>query len=349
MSFVSKFKYALVVGGVGLTMGSVSAYAGFDWTPPPQPPVVQQPVVQSPAPVADVPVMNGPLTPEPVADALPSVPSAPVSLVDTQVLPAEPVVAPVPAPQDLPIPGMKSLPVKPSVAAPSVAAPVSASPVLEGFGKDIPLALALRDIVPSQYAFAFESGEMAGRKVSWRGGKPWKDSLDDALASIGLASVVQGNAVMIVSQQKAPVPMYAPVKSLSEPDVAPITMTARRPDTAPPPVFAPTYPPTPAEPMAAPVAQKSALPVVDLTVVRKWQARPGMTLRDALAQWSQEASVELSWSTAYDYPINNAFYFEGNYGEAVDSLLSSYGSENPAPKGRLYPNLPDGPSVLMVN
>ena len=343
MLFCSKFmKYALVISGVGIAMSPPLAKAGFDWTPPP----VQAPVVQpsietiSPSPEMIPPMNSGPLTPEP--DAVVPQPSAPLSIVDE-----------APLPDSLPVPGMKSLPAKvtapiepvspPSIApSPTVPAPIvsAAGGMVEGFGKDIPLALALRDIVPSSYAYVFQSGDMAGRKVSWRGGKQWQQVLQDALSPLNLTSVIQGNVVAISSQSLAAVPVYAPVDTLISaavpaPSTPPVTMIARRPDTAPAPIIA--------QPSSA------ALPVVDLTVVRKWEAKPGVTLRDALGQWSRDANVELNWSTAYDYPINNAFYFEGNYGEAVDSLLSSYGGENPAPKGRLYPNLPDGPSVLMVN
>jgi hypothetical protein len=120
------------------------------------------------------------------------------------------------------------------------------------------------------------------------------------------------------------------------------------------PITAPVAESSPAVPVAAPEAvapapKKADMPVVDLTVKRQWNVRPGTTLRGALEQWSKDADVVLNWSTAYDYPIANAFYFEGTFGEAVDAILSSYGSEHPAPKGRLYPNLPDGPSVLMIN
>jgi len=103
---------------------------------------------------------------------------------------------------------------------------------------------------------------------------------------------------------------------------------------------------------AAEVSSQSA-PIyktaVDMKNIQKWQARPGTTLRKTLETWAKDSKVELNWSTPYDYPINSAFYFEGGFAEAVQSLLSSYGGESPSPKGRLYPNLPEGPSVLMIN
>ena len=97
------------------------------------------------------------------------------------------------------------------------------------------------------------------------------------------------------------------------------------------------------------VQDPASLPVIDLSAVKSWEARPGMTLRSTLESWSKTANVELSWSTAYDYPVNTAFHFNGTFHQAIDALIASYHTENPAPKGFLYPNLPKGPSVLLVN
>lgn len=340
--FSNVMKYTMAMGGLALAMTPMVAKAGFDWTPPPA-----QPRAAAPEAVQNaVPMVDGPLTPE--LDSVGTSPlPVPVGNVDsTSLAPA----APQPIVQqdfsqgdlsaDLPVPGMKSLPMKAAAPAPvmrhvssvpasaptSVRAVADSGPVVEGFGKDIPLALALRDIVPSSYAYAFGSGDLAGLKVSWRGGKPWMQVLSDALAPLDLEAAMQGNVVMIYARQySAPAPVAA------------------IPSYAPP--VAPVIEPTP----VPQVVSKRGMPVVDLTVKRKWEARPGSTLREVLDQWSREANVDLNWSTAYDYPVSSAFYFEGTYGEAVDSLLSSYGGESPAPKGRLYPNQPDGPSVLMIN
>lgn len=367
LSHLIKYTFVTgVVGGVSLIATLVPAQAGFDWTPPP---VQQKPVVQpQPESVSQLPSAIQPLTPE--------LDSLPVPVVDAMPIAPEPVVK-----ADLPVPGMKTLPVKavpdvPAVApsapvtlyakmpvdapsvpsravepvAPSVVSSAPSSDNLEGFGKDIPLALALRDIVPSSYAYAFGSGDLAGLKISWRGGKPWKQVLDTALTPLNLKADIQGNVVMIYSHSAvaaAPAPVIAPAPVVSQeaapaPTSAPLSLSSTIDAT-------PVPPPAVTPPVARSVDSGRGVPVVDLTVKRQWNARSGSTLRQVLEGWCKESNVELNWSTAYDYPINNAFYFEGTYGEAVDSLLSSYGGETPAPKGRLYPNLPDGPSVLMIN
>ncbi len=299
--------------------------AGFEWTPP-------APVAKSRVePVTPPQQPAGPLTPELSQEQDSNLP-VPVGNVEK---------APVPPPVEQPVvvaePEQKPVPVP-------VVAPVATEvkqfsdfPIVEGFGKDIPLAVALRDIVPTHYAYVFSPSYVAGTKISWRGGQPWPIVLQNALAQKDLDSVVSENQLKIFSKQDG-VPSSAPVlppqtdsdENISDP--LPLVDTAINADA---PVVAPQ--------------DKKPLPVVDLKSHQKWSARPGTTLRDTLESWAKIAGTEVNWSTPYDYPINNAFYFEGNFSDAVDSLLSSYGGESPAPKGRLYPNLPDGPSVLMIN
>lgn len=361
----SVFRVLLLVGCLTPSV----AKAGFDWTPPAAAPSVQPaPVVQDAAP-------SGPLTPEP--DALPvpvgHVESAPVQhneplvidnkkpapvaekLEEKQVVESAP--APLPVPEPAPAPAAPTP--KPMPAPVAVTTPV-ADDVVEGFGKDIPLAIALRDIAPTKYAYSFSPSDVAGAKISWRGGKPWQDVLKDALTPLDLDMAITENTIVIFAKQYKAFANSVVTPAQSAPAAAPVappTMVAKRPETGPAPAAmpAPTEEPLPlvapqdvtAKP--APTEARRPMAAMDMKASRKWQARPGTTLRQTLEAWAKDSNVELNWSTPYDYPINNAFYFEGEFPQAVDSLLSSYGGENPSPKGRLYPNLPEGPSVLMIN
>lgn len=69
--------------------------------------------------------------------------------------------------------------------------------VIEGFGADMPLALALRQIVPPSYAFSFGEGINPGTKISWNGGKPWNEVLKDALAPLGVSFDVQNSKLLL--------------------------------------------------------------------------------------------------------------------------------------------------------
>jgi len=68
-----------------------------------------------------------------------------------------------------------------------------------GFGKELPLALALSQIVPPEYKYSFDANADAGAIVSWQGGKPWNQILDDMLNETGMTASIQGRQVMIRS------------------------------------------------------------------------------------------------------------------------------------------------------
>lgn len=75
----------------------------------------------------------------------------------------------------------------------------SDKPVLEGFGSDMPLALALQQIVPADYATSFESGINVGQIVSWDGGKPWDQVVNDMLVPLQLQAVIVNKTVHVRS------------------------------------------------------------------------------------------------------------------------------------------------------
>ena len=75
--------------------------------------------------------------------------------------------------------------------------------VIEGFGSDIPLAIALRQVVPPHYAFSFGEGVNAGYLVSWEGGKPWNEVLSEMLDPLQLKASIHGK-VLNVGVKNAP-------------------------------------------------------------------------------------------------------------------------------------------------
>lgn len=70
-------------------------------------------------------------------------------------------------------------------------------PAVEGFGNEIPLAMALRQVVPADYAYAFGNGVNPGYRVSWNGGKPWNEIVFDMIAPLDLVAYVRGNKLYI--------------------------------------------------------------------------------------------------------------------------------------------------------
>ncbi len=81
-------------------------------------------------------------------------------------------------------------------------APVNAMPIRQyaqaiGFGADLPLALALNQVIPSEFVHSFALGVDPGTTVSWQGGKPWDQVLNDMLRPAGLTAVIKQNTVTI--------------------------------------------------------------------------------------------------------------------------------------------------------
>jgi hypothetical protein len=59
-------------------------------------------------------------------------------------------------------------------------------PIARGFGKDIPLSFAARQVVPRQFHLEFGPDVDRAIRVSWQGGRPWPLVLHDMAAPLGL-------------------------------------------------------------------------------------------------------------------------------------------------------------------
>ena len=66
-----------------------------------------------------------------------------------------------------------------------------------GFGEDIPLELALSQIIPGEFNHTLSPSVDSGMMVSWKGGKAWNKALNDMLRPKGLTAVIDGRQVII--------------------------------------------------------------------------------------------------------------------------------------------------------
>lgn len=134
-----------------------------------------------PAPVVAAPIM-APVQPLPNTTPISSPPK--MAMKAAQKIQPAPVINTAPMPASIP----------------SQPAPVTQGQFDEtvGFGNDLPLALALSQVIPEDYALFFETKVDADQtNVSWEGGKPWNQVLQDMLAPLGLRAEIQPNLVMI--------------------------------------------------------------------------------------------------------------------------------------------------------
>jgi len=133
------------------------------------PPVYAQENVTAPNNYGLTPMMGGEVAPIGAPAPITAIPVAP---------PVQSVAAAVPRPA----------PVMPSTSGLEVAV---------GFGKELPLALALSQVVPSDYSFSFGQNVNVGSTVSWQGGKSWDAVLQEMLAPVGMKAVISGKQVVI--------------------------------------------------------------------------------------------------------------------------------------------------------
>lgn len=117
-----------------------------------------------------------PLPPMPAPVAMPSsvvpvpvMPDAPrgtrTASVPVSVMPSSPY-------DDVPVSSFGVVPDMPSRHVPVASA---SNDVVQGFGRDVPLVLALQQIVPPSYRYSFDDGISPGMNISWSGGQPWKN------------------------------------------------------------------------------------------------------------------------------------------------------------------------------
>lgn len=66
-----------------------------------------------------------------------------------------------------------------------------------GFGNEVPLSFATRQIVPPAYRVVFRSDVDQDLRVTWSGGKPWNQALAAALQSHGLRMALSGRILTI--------------------------------------------------------------------------------------------------------------------------------------------------------
>ena len=337
------------------SFGAQSAMAGFEWVPAGNalPPAMEKPQeVITPEPVHAMPEMTDmhvvatpsaeapvqkmhhvAVTPE-LAEA-PALPSEETeSVVPAGPLVIEEALADVPAPVTAEAPVIEDAPVvEEEVVVYEETMPKKEYAMAYGFGKDMPLALALRQIVPATYAFSFDPAVEIGTRVSWQGGEAWNVVLKKALLTKELAATVYDDMVLIRPSTHAD---HAVMEAAAAPEMAAEVEASEAPAAL-------------AETHAAADEETTEAQPAYFEASHSWIAVEGQTLRSVLAEWSDKVGVELHWNNLYDYPVTNSWAFDGDYVHAVDGLLTAYEEETPKPMGRLHPNAPTGPAVLVVS
>lgn len=314
---------------LGVVLAAQPAYAGFEWVAPSSNNSYQQQpsVVVAPPPARAV-VTSATSAPEIISPVIitgnsasvysPS-PAAPVNSMPPVTISSAPAV---------------QEPAKANFATEtiSVAAPSNEKAkegIVEGFASQVPLPLALRQILPIGYSFSIDPAVSVGTLVSYRGGRPWRETLKDMLANAGLFAREQGTQVSVGAVATPVITAQAPPPSL-----------AIAPAPAPPSTMHYLTPPASSE--------VAAVPAITVNPADGWTAQRGDTLHKVLSDWCHKNNVELQWLAEYDYPVEASTHFSSSFEDAVRNLLAGFDGARPQPIGELHTNANAGQMVLVI-
>jgi hypothetical protein len=304
-------------------------------TPPPAP-VMQQPLAQPPHIIAAPAPAPAPMAPVVTQTKVIMPDDAPQNAMDNTPNSERLVINPYPTGNAMSPAPVAAAPMPVPQAIAPVPAPASDFAVVEGFGSDMPLALALQQIIPPGYATSFDQSVNPGTIVSWDGGKPWDQIINDMIAPAKLEANVEGKVVHIRQQgtgQRAeaqPMTQEELVRrdTIKDPGDAPqqqavnslagIESAAGTPTDEPVASEKLPLPPTAAETAAAAAPAQPEI----------WNAKAGESLKETLTRWSDKAGVELIWMASYDYKIKTDISVENNFDGAIQSIANATDAES---------------------
>lgn len=286
--------------------------------------------------------------------AAPVVSSAPSS-VPTTVLAPPPSAATSPSKALAPEPILQSSESSPLLSAPTdSSSPKSGEKVVSGFANKVPLAVALRQLLPSDYGFSVDNDVSLSTQVSWRGGRAWKEVMTDMLQDAGLGMKENGQMIRITRSGSAapstsaapilsssPAPALQPLASKNVPEHVlklPSGMTSESAGSLS----------SPSPSLAAPSSLPEVQAAAPVRTTETWSAGRGDMLRKVLEAWAKRAGVEFNWTAEYDYPLQASISITGSFEDAVRNLLSGFQEAQPQPVARLHNNPTAGQTVLVV-
>lgn len=183
------------------------AHAGFEFVSP-----SASATVAPTAATAPEPVMNESVTTNPIEEYDDTPVEAPVRMTKKEAgradLPLEPIAVPLtPVNRESDALSIESRPLdvagsrSSSSAMPSAmtmdadAGSLNEGGTVEGFGRSVPLAIALQQIVPATYRYSFEPPVNPSMRISWSGGKSWKAIIADIARTNNLNVDIASNVV----------------------------------------------------------------------------------------------------------------------------------------------------------
>lgn len=185
-----------------------------------------------------------------------------------------------------------------------------------GFGSDIPLAFAVRKIIPSGFTHAFGKSINLGARISWTGDKAWNLVLQDAIAPLGLQASINGRDVFIHRRNLPSDNSGDAQNNIPQATAKPASLkTESLKDSD----------------HAEPKTPKKITQQTTQQNVQFWQAYKGQNIRDILIQWAPQADVELQWQATGNYRLSENVLINDTFNNALIKMLNESTENNRVP------------------
>lgn len=192
----------------------------------------------------------------------------------------------------------------------------AAEPV-RGFGRDVPMSAAMRQVVPDGWSVSYGVGVDANTRVTWRGAEDWRQVVDGMAGSRGLVvSYETEQRTVRVTRQGDPVARVSadPARSARGGFVMVPMRTAAQGEGWQ------SY---------GGGAQTGA-------ATGAWRADKDRPLRSVLAEWAERAGWQVVWNSGFEYRLEAGASFGGDFIQASGDLLRSMQSVRPAVTGTFF-------------
>lgn|GEM_PF-1691781 len=156
-------------------------------------------------------------------------------------------------------------------------------------GNDVPLAMALPMIVPSDYTYNLGAGVDPLQKISWKDDRFWPETLQETMSDLGYSVFVKDTNVRIALKGTTR------DTGMAKDDFKPVTPTSLK------------------ENEVDSSDEKSF----------KWVGREGEKIADVLTLWAQIANVDVNIDLDGDPVLTQDFEMTGRFEDAVQGVLST--------------------------
>lgn len=193
--------------------------------------------------------------------------------------------------------------------------PADANDPVSGWADDVPLDLALSQVVPAGWSIHAQ-GVPGAKQVSWSGGRPWKQVLGDLAYRGDFAANIQwDNRRVVIYPAGQPAPA---MDALAGTRLVRGQPTAKAPVASGVPCCAPTTIHTETDLGAGRLPSGSAAVVISpsptpVAPARQWLIDPRLSLKQNVEAWTRQAGWSAVVWEAADYEMVAPAVFQGEF------------------------------------